>query len=88
MTAGVRLVDAKVAFAEQLSSMMEDEGLFDGRFEADELREMVRLCTEDAFVPCWEEFMEWVVHGNPRRAETMATLRSSIRGIGLRRRAW
>lgn len=79
MSPDTHLRDAKRKFAETLTSMMEGDGMFDGRYSADELRGFVRGCTEDGFVLCWDEFMRWIEQDDPRRAETLATLRASIR---------
>jgi len=75
------LIDASHLFSVTVSNMMSESGISHDTFSNEEIEDMIRLCVRRGFMPCWEEFMAWVVYGNDKRQMTLAAVRA---GLGTR----
>lgn len=74
---GVRLIDAKRLFSEELERLMVETGFSIDRCGHDTCEAVIRECVDRAYWQAWDEFMDWVVNGDSAGAALRALLRES-----------
>lgn len=74
---GVRLIDAKLLFSEELNRLMVEMGFSIERYGRDTCEAVIRECVDRAYWQAWDEFMDWVINGDSAGAALRALLRES-----------
>jgi len=74
---GVRLIDAKKLFSEELNRLMVEAGFSVERHGRDTCEAVIRECVGLVYWQTWDEFMDWVVNGDFAGAALRALLRES-----------
>ena len=77
MDADVTIKDARRIYSDELSKLLNECGLNDGRCTLAELRTSIAIATS-YFDSTYTELLEWVEHGDDQRGKTLDIIRASL----------
>ena len=68
-------IDVSQVFSEALAQLMTEMGMTRDRYTDDEIVRIVRSCVSEEYANVWDEFIDWVLYGDDRKAKTKAMIR-------------